>query len=186
MIRINLLLIKQAKKRGAGQKQLVLFALILVAIGIGLYVAYTGEVQKIEALHAEKAEIDVELKRMEELIGDINTFQEKRAGLQKQLDVIELLKKGKTGPVRILDELSTIIPKKVWLTSLTDQGSQLNMSGKATDNKEIAVFMKNLESSRFFSNVTLISIKMAENTTGNAAISVMDFVIRCDYSVPQS
>lgn len=185
MIRINLLLVKQAKKRGAGQKQLVLFALVLVVLVIGLYTAYDGELKKIDALKVEQDEIRQELARMEELIGDINTFQAKRTDLQKKLDVIELLKKGKTGPVRILDELSTVIPKKVWLTSLTEQGNQLRMSGMATDNKEIAVFMKNLENSRFFSNVTLITITQ-QGAKAGTAIPVMGFQINCNYSVPQS
>ncbi len=184
MIRINLLPTKQRKKRGAGQQQLLLFVIILVALGLLLYSIHSGEQEKVAILQQKEAEISKEMKRLEELIGDINTIQEKKTSLKKKLDVIELLRKGKTGPVRILDELSTVIPKKVWLESLNQSGNTLNMNGMATDNKEIAIFMKNLEASPFFSDIKLVNI--TQGKTKDVSMPVMSFRLHLKYSVPRS
>ncbi|RJO63407.1 MAG: hypothetical protein C4523_20480 [Myxococcales bacterium] len=184
MIKINLLPVKQAKKRGAGQRELVLFVLVLVVLGFGLYRVQAANGTTMEGLHAKEKEIQAEMGRLEELIGNITQFQQKREDLKKKLDIIELLKKNKTGPVRILDELAVLIPKKVWLEELVEQAGSLRLVGSATDNKEIAVFMKNLEGSKFFSDVTLLSIDQTKSTT--TPVPVMKYSITLKYQVPQS
>ncbi len=184
MIRINLLPVKQAKKRGVGQQQLILFAIILIGIGLLLYSVNQSEEATVTQLQDRQKDIKAEMDRLEELIGDINVIQKKKEDLRKKLSVIDLLRKGKTGPVRILDELSTIIPKKVWLVSLAEGTNRLMMKGFATDNKEIAVFMKNLEASPFFSDVTLQTIIQAPDR--EYAIPVMSFSLNCVYHLPKS
>jgi len=184
MIRINLLPVKKTKKRGAGQQQLLLMVFVLIGLSLLLYYFKMGEDDEIAVLMKKEKSIKAEMSRLEELIGDINTFQKKKDDLQKKLDIIEMLKKNKTGPVRILDELSTVIPKKVWLTSLVEGQNKLDMAGYSTDNKEIAVFMKNLEASKYFSKVKLLSIK--QSTIANTGAPVMLFSLNCTYSLPQS
>ncbi len=184
MIRINLLPVKQAKKRGAGQREIVLFVLILVGMGLLLYSIYNSGEQRISVLQKKKADIQAEMKRLSELIGDINTIQAKKKNLQKKLGIIQLLQKGKSGPVRVLDELSTVIPKKVWLKDLVQSKDALKMTGFATDNKEIAVFMKNLESSKYFQNVVLVSITQSKDKSSSAP--VMSFAINCKYKLPRT
>jgi type IV pilus assembly protein PilN len=70
--------------------------------------------------------------------------------------VIQSLNAKKTGPVEILDELSLIIPEKVWLTSLNNKGDDLVLEGLALDNTTIATFMKRLQASTHFDNVSLV------------------------------
>jgi len=183
MIRINLLPVKQAKKRGAGQQQLILFAVVLVGLGLLIFTWNRTEREKIKVLEAKQTTIKQEMTRLEELIGDITNIQNKKADLKKKLDIINLLKKEKSGPVRILDELSTQIPKKVWLTNLIESNKTLQMSGYATDNKEIAIFLKNLEASKFFTDVRLIKIEQSSDQ--KSPIPVMSFQIHCGYTVPQ-
>lgn len=185
MIRINLLPVKRAKKRGAGQQQLLVFAIVLIVLFLLLFTFKSKEDEQITSLKAKQSSIKEEMARLEDLIGDINTFQKKSAALQKKLDVIELLRKGKSGPVRILDELSTVIPKKVWLANLVESHKTLNMEGFATDNREIAIFMKNLEASMYFSDVTLLSITQVSKANVYP-MPVMKFVLKCKYKIPQS
>jgi Tfp pilus assembly protein PilN len=55
-----------------------------------------------------------------------------------------------------MDELSTIIPDKAWLTSLSNKGDSMVIEGQAVDNTTIATFMKQLQASKHFDNVTLV------------------------------
>ena len=41
--------------------------------------------------------------------------------LQKKLDVLDKLKQGRSGPVRMLDELATVTPRQLWLTKLEEK-----------------------------------------------------------------
>lgn len=187
MIKINLLPVKQARKRGVGQQQLLLFVIVLLGLGIVLFLVKNEEQAKLEKLDGEKSTVEGEIARMKDLIGNIEVVQKKRDDLKKKLDVIEVLKRGKSGPVRVLDEISTIIPKKVWLTTLKEGEGKLTFDGQALDNKDIALFMKNLEGSTFFKKVTLISVQRKPVTSKEElalSSAVMAFQIVCDYSVP--
>ena len=65
------------------------------------------------------------------------------------------------GPVTLLEELSVLTPKKLWLSSLKEQTLSpsthaLTITGDATSNETIAEFMQKLEESEYFQNVRLI------------------------------
>jgi len=184
MIRINLLPGKKSKKRSAGQQQIVLLVLVLVLIGVAFFYLKGIEDDAIAVLKEKKSSIESEAKRLEELIGDISTQQKQKEELTKKLRIIGLLERGKTGPVRILDELSTVIPKKVWLMGLTEANGRLQMEGYATEGKEIAAFMNNLKASKYFLEVNLISMDQSKYPT--ADIPVMKFSMNCKYRLPQS
>ena len=159
MIRINLLPVKAARKREYGQQQLILFVVILLGLGVALYTWYDYEEQQISKLRADISERKKEIKRLENVIGEVKQIREKKAELQKRLDVIDTLKRGKTGPVRMMDDLSQRIPKKVWLSNLSQDGSVISMQGAAMNNEEIANFLRELEKSRYFKDVKLHSVK---------------------------
>lgn len=184
MIRINLLPGKEQKKRGVILQQIAAFLIILAGLIAGYSYWLQTEAEKKIALNAQKKEIQGEISRLEEIIGDINKIKKKKANLEKKLNVINMLKNGRSGPVRILDELSTIIPKKAWITSLNQKGKKISMQGYATDNKEVAIFMKNLETSRFFSNVVLQ--KTSKSLYKEANRDVVSFSIELKFTIPKS
>jgi len=159
MIRINLLPVKAARKREYGQQQLLLFLVILFGVGVALYFWYDFEEKKIARAKSDIQEVKKEIKRLENVIGEVKQIKEKKAELQKRLDVIDMLKRGKVGPVRMMDDLSSRIPKKVWLHGVEQRGSTVAMTGEAMNNEEIANFLRELEKSEFFEAVKLISVK---------------------------
>ncbi len=159
MIRINLLPVKQAQKRSLGQQQIILAVIAIVAVVALLYTGNQREKSKITGLQAKVNDLKTELSKLDDLIGDAEEVKKREAELQKKLNVINKLKASKTGPVRMLDELSTILPRKLWLTSFKIGGAMIQLSGVAVSNKDIAVFMRNLESSPFFTGVQLKEVK---------------------------
>jgi len=48
--------------------------------------------------------------------------------------------------VRMLDALSTAIPKKVWLTTFDEKSSAVKMTGRAVSHEDVAEFMRALQS----------------------------------------
>jgi len=89
--------------------------------------------------------------------------------------VIDKLEKGKRGPVRVLDELSNAIPKRVWLVSFKEGAGNLSMTGAAIDNADISEFMRALQKSPYFSDVQL-KFTQADVREG---VSVYNFEVGC-------
>jgi type IV pilus assembly protein PilN len=155
MIRINLLPVRAKKKRNTSLYQLagiVAALLVTFAAGVSVHLVYAGKVDQT----AKKIEDQqTEIKRLEKIIGEVKELEKQRARLESQLGVITKLEKGKRGPVRVLDELSNGIPKRVWITSFREQGGTLTLEGSAIENADISEFMRSMQKSAYFTDIQL-------------------------------
>jgi len=175
MIRINLLPVRAKKKRNTSIYQLVaMSAVVVVAIVVAFTViaVFDGKVEKRNATVATNAE---EIKRLQTIIGEVNELDKQKQRLLNQLAVIDKLEKGKRGPVRVLDEMSSAIPKRVWITSFREQGGQLSLTGSAIDNADISEFMRALQKTPYF---TEINLKFTNADVRDGA-TVYNFEIAC-------
>ena len=59
-------------------------------------------------------------------------FEARRAQLQQRVTLIEQLRKGQTGPVHLLDQISRALPEVMWLTELQQTGSDVVIDGRCT------------------------------------------------------
>jgi type IV pilus assembly protein PilN len=175
MIRINLLPVRRTEKQHRIQQQLLAFAGVLIATIIGciVWTAYNSNVKSDrEAQIGEKRK---ELAQLDKIIGEVNEFTSKKKELEEKLQIIDQLKKGKTGPVRALDDLATEIPNRVWLTKVDEKGGGMTVEGKAIDHEDVSAFMKALQKSKYFSNIVLGFSKETKNAGGR----IYEFKITC-------
>lgn len=175
MIRINLLPVRAKKKRNTSIYQLIamtggLALALLVAATVHFY--YEGQLAEQDK---KIADADIEIKRLEKIIGEVKELDQQKSRLINQLAVIDKLEKGKRGPVRVLDELSTAIPKRVWIVQFRENGGALSMTGAAIDNADISEFMRAMQKSPYFSDVQL-KFTQADVREG---VSVYNFEIGC-------
>ncbi len=159
MIRINLLPVKAAQRREMlkGQLMVVVLALIVTAGLCGAaYMYVAGEIEdrqvRIDQKHAE-------IQRLKKKIGEVNQFKKRQKELRAKLDVLEQLKAARVGPLYILDALYEAMPAKLWLTKFQANPGRAKISGVGVNEETVALFMKNLEASDFFSGVELKVIK---------------------------
>jgi type IV pilus assembly protein PilN len=156
MVKINLLPIRLELRKKALVEHIVLIGLCVVLTLIFEWFIQASIITQRESLIREVAATKVEIKKLTAEAGEIEKFKQQKQELEKKLDVIQDLNAKKTGPVEVLDELSTIIPDKAWLTSLSNIGDSMVLEGQAVDNTTIATFMKQLQASKHFDNVTLV------------------------------
>lgn len=109
MIRINLLPVKLERKREAGQKQLVLFGLILVLALVGLY--FLGEMvsSRVERHRRDVQVLEKKVRELKESLVERDRYIAKRNELLEQKKVFKELFSRRTGPVKMLNELSMIL-----------------------------------------------------------------------------
>jgi len=155
MIHINLLPVRAAKKREFGRQQLILFGLILVGALLGNYTWWKAESDSLNALEQRIASTRSEIAQLEKTIGEVKSITQDKRALEDKLKILDALKKGRTGPVKVMDELATIIPNKAWITDYNEQNGAVVMHGVAVTYEDLSAFAQRLKTSKYFANVTI-------------------------------
>lgn len=146
MIRINLLPVRAVKKREAGRQILVLFAGVLIVTAAGNVAWYLNRDAEATLSSQRIADTQLRISELEKVIGEVNNINKRKKEVQEKLDVLATLRKGRSGPVRLLDALATATPKKVWLTEFNEQNNAVKLVGKAVSHEEVAELMRGLQS----------------------------------------
>ncbi|MBS2026771.1 MAG: PilN domain-containing protein [Deltaproteobacteria bacterium] len=145
MIRINLLPVKAHRKAEAGRQQLILFALVLVAaIGGNLYVWQQKSATEADK-QAQVAKTQQQIAELDKVIAEVKDINKKEDELKTKLGALNKLKAGRAGPVKVLDALQTAMPKKVWLSAVTEAGGAMKIDGVALSQDDLAEFMTALQ-----------------------------------------
>src|SRR5437016_13378176 len=104
MIQINLLPVREAKRK-ADVRQHVLelvFALIVVSAVIGFL--HTDLTKQLETSQNRINQMQNDIAKFKPQLDQVAAFRAKKAELQKKIDVIAGLDRARKGPVRIMDE----------------------------------------------------------------------------------
>lgn len=161
MIRINLLPIKQLKKRQRLKNEVILFGIGLFCLLVVLGLVGMSQAKRIVKLKAESAALTAEKQQYQAIIAQIEKIKNDQLLLETKLGVIKSLKVNSQLSVRVLDEIANITPtSRLWITSLNVASGKVSLAGTALDNATIANFMDDLDASPFFSNTELSSSAM--------------------------
>ena len=200
MIRINLLNVEKdrAKKKSIGfgsstQKLTIGCSLILVMAALFMGWRYWTLERDSNKVDADIAAAQRETTRLHSVIQQVQQFEQRRAQLQQRVVLIEQLRKGQSGPVHMLDEVSRALPPMLWLTELkqgtagTDpkQGNTANdvfIDGSATSLTGLSDFVANLEATGYFKrSIEIVSTTTEQLTTGGELIK---FSIKAQFQPP--
>lgn len=160
MIRINLLPYREKIKEEARQRQIIFISFPVVVFLLVIVILHVQMVSSIGKLEKKIQGAENELKILTKKTGDLEKFKKDREICKTKLEIIRNLERNRLDPVRFLDELTSLVPEKhIWLTTLSETGSNIKLSGIAINNSAISDFMEALERSRFISSVELVASK---------------------------
>jgi type IV pilus assembly protein PilN len=145
MIKINLLPVRQVKKREAGKQILLLYAVLLLGALVGNWYWWSSRDSAREELVKKVRATDAKIKELERIIGEVNNINRRKKELEEKLAVLNELRKGRSGPVKILDALAEATPKKVWLKEFDEKAGQVKLSGTAFSHEDVAELMRGLQ-----------------------------------------
>jgi len=153
MIRINLVRGKRKKRKelNIGSAWLAL-PLIILAGTVYFHTTVSGRISKLDA---DIGKANADIARLKKEIGEVEKFKARKVELQKKVDIISNLQKGRTGPVRHFEALSASIPEKCWIDTLGVKDEKITLSGIALTNYTIANFMTALGKTGRFRDVVL-------------------------------
>jgi type IV pilus assembly protein PilN len=155
MTKINLLPVRALKKKETARQQVSILIISMVGVLIIGLSIYTTALAKISAIKGQIQRSENEIKDLKAKIGEIDNIKKLQAEVKKKLDVLNQLRKEKSGPASRLAKLTDAVPEKLWLTKYSEAGGIIAFSGIAYNEELIAEFMKKLQASDVFANVEL-------------------------------
>jgi Tfp pilus assembly protein PilN len=83
--------------------------------------------------------------------------QRQAENYKRRVDVIDQLRKAQTGPTELLDMIGETVngTEAVWLNSMKDQGSSVDIVGMALSNDAVASLISNLQKTGRFHNIEI-------------------------------
>lgn len=182
MLRINLLPIRQLKKRAKARTQILGFVMIFLAILVVLGFVGFLQVGQIQNVQAAIADLKREEQRLAPIIREVDRLTKEKEELQRKIDIIKKLRRESSLTVHIMDEVAKIIDNdRMWLSAFSQSGSSLELQGIALDNQTIAQFMDTLKESAYISSVQLSSSTMSQVGSRN----FKNFSLSCQVGFPQ-
>lgn len=182
MIRINLLPVRVSKKKAAGKQQILLFVLIVVGGYVGNFLWASARASDLKAREAKIKATTAEIKSLERIIGEVKDIKDQQAALREKLDILGTLKAGRTGPVKVLDALATVTPKRLWLTKIEEKAGTVSFQGSAATIDDVSEFMTALKANPHFAGIELS--KTAATSKKERGLEYVDFTLlaKVDYA----
>jgi type IV pilus assembly protein PilN len=176
MVRINLLPHRESKRRRQRDAFLALSA-ITVAVGGAVVFAVYGVIGGwIEQQEGRNRYLDGEIAKLDKQIEEIQKLREQTQAMLARKKVVETLQGNRSEAVNLLDQLVRQLPEGVYLRSVRQTGSTVNLSGYAQSNARVSSLLRNLEASPWLQQPNLVEIKAA--TTGNARLNEFTVNVR--------
>ncbi len=181
MIRINLLPVREIKRRVRARQQITFFVLSLIALLVFLGLAGFLQASKVSRMQQQLTAIKQDTTRYTKILREIKQLEKDKNLLEKQIGIIHKLKSESSLTVHILDEVANRTPtKRMWLTSLSQKGNTLELQGMALDNRTIAGYMESLKQSPYIKSVNLASSSLKKY----ADKDLKAFSLSCSIGVP--
>lgn len=158
MIHINLLPVRQIRKRLQVRNEVAIYMASLLVLMIFISLIALNKISSVENLEGENQVLSKKKASYQPILNEIAKLKKDKKEQETKLEVIKKLKTGSQVTVHVMDELSKLTPtNRLWLNSLRQFGMGLNISGVALDNATIAQYMNNIASSDYFSGAELAS-----------------------------
>ena len=181
MMKINLLPHREARRAADLRETVAVLLLGLIVICGGVFFVDKGVKSDLAMAEANVTQLQADIDRYKPQQKLVESFKKQKKQLQNKLDIIGSLEAARNGPVRVLDELTSQVPDRLWLTAIMTKGKGIKLEGQSLDTGVVADFLRGLNSSPYFTNVDLDKTARGKVVDG---IRLVSFEIRADMQTP--
>ncbi|MFA5913694.1 MAG: PilN domain-containing protein [Burkholderiales bacterium] len=178
MIRVNLLPWREARRKANNLQFFILMGMVaglaasIVLLVHGYYATrISTQTERNRFLKDENAKLDKEIE-------EIKKLKEEIQALLSRKQVIETLQADRAQTVYLLEQLVRQTPDGVYLKSVKQTGSKVNLTGYAQSNARVSTLMRNLEASPYLENPDLVEIKVANVNNKRLSEFIMNVSIK--------
>ncbi|MCX8032793.1 MAG: PilN domain-containing protein [Thermoleophilia bacterium] len=188
--RINLLPPSERPRTTTDFAALGLVVFVIVVL-FGLALGYFFLSTTLDDRQRELADLEQETLKLEREAAELDQYDALASRRAKAEDLAKKLYAGRTVVFDILDEISLVVPERVWFSSLEltvaepgggqdargGQQSTLTVEGKTFDFEDVAELLVRLQLVPSFSSVVLRDAALEDEASGVKAVSVEAQVI---------
>lgn len=167
MIRINLLGTDRSRvgtRAGISEAQKVTAGVVLLLLLTAGYIGWRYWSISNEQAQVEEdlAATEQEQQRLRGVLAEVQRFEAQKTALTQRVGLIEQLRRGQTGPVHMLDEISRALPERLWLVEMTQKGDEVTIDGRTSTLSAVSDFVANLQNSQYFRRPVMIESTATE------------------------
>ncbi|MEN8199934.1 MAG: PilN domain-containing protein [Thermodesulfobacteriota bacterium] len=183
MLRINLLPIRQLKKRAHARNQIFSFIALFICLLLILGAVAFVQSVRIKGIETSIAQLKQEKKKYDPILAEMKQLEKAKKELERRTQIIKTLKQKSSITVHVLDEVAKKVDaKRMWLQSLKQSGGSLSLKGTALDNRTIAQFMDALKASPYIAGVNLSNSSLKKI----AGRDLKNFALTCSVVNPEA
>jgi type IV pilus assembly protein PilN len=196
MIRINLLTVERQRTKkkaavsfsfGSAQKVTVACAFILTVTAAYIGWRFISLTRESEQIDEAIGQAQTEAGRLHSIMVQVQQFEQRKGQLSQRVTLIEQLRKGQTGPVHMLDQISRSLPPMLWLTELKQVGGgEVVVDGRCTTLTSLSDFVANLEATGYFKKSIEIVSSSTEALAAPMTGELIKFSIKAVFQPPSA
>ena len=182
MSKINLLPWREELRKQRNQEFGIVagvFAGVAIAIIVAISVYYN---QLIDNQESRNQFMQGEIAKLDKKIAAIKDLKDKKERLLQRITTIQKLQTNRTEIVHLFDETVRRLPDGVYLTSISQSGSNLTVLGVAESNTRVSEFVRNIETSEWMTAPRIDVISRNAKT----ALQTNNFTLQLKQSRPKS
>ncbi|MFS6937598.1 PilN domain-containing protein [Neisseria animaloris] len=165
LTRINLLPYREEIQQ---KKKQQFKALMLLALFTGLGLSALTYLTINNAIGSQEKRNDFlnqEITKIDQNLLEINKLKKEKEDFLARKQKVEELQEKRFQAAHLIDSINVLIPEGTYITSINAENpSTYTISGKATSDNKIAMFMRSLPSTGLFTQPELLSIKKVDNS----------------------
>jgi type IV pilus assembly protein PilN len=155
MIRINLLPTSDVQRAADQRQQIATVGFLFAVAALVFIVLHSVQAARFATTQHHLTRVTDELQSIAGDFADVLKIQAQSKELEAKLKIISQLEARGAGPVRMMADLSSAVPDKLWLTEFTETNGTAKMTGFSVDEQTIADFLRRLSGSGYFKGVDL-------------------------------
>lgn len=163
-VKINLLPYREEiKQRKKQQFKVLMLSALLIGAGL-LVLTYLTINNAIGRQEDRNALLGKEIEKLDKALGEILKLQQEKENFLSKKQKVEELQEKRSQAAYIIDSLNVVTPDNSYLTALEAESStSYKITGRASSDNKIAMFMRSLPSTGVFAQPELLSIKKIDN-----------------------
>jgi len=147
-------------------------------VALGGKLLYTGW---IDAQNEKNDLLKKEIGKLDAQIADIMDLEGRKQRLVARMEIIEKLQSSRPKIVHLFDELVKTVPEGVYLTSIKQTGTKLELHGVAQSSTRVSTFMRNIDASNWMSNPQLQVVESnRDSPTGGSSFTLTTDTVGVD------
>ena len=179
MIRINLLEVREERRKMALRNLAIFSVLMLAVTGVSVYFWHSGLVEDIEYAKQRIRNEEAEIQRLNKIVGEVEQIKDKKKDLEQKLEVIRGLEEHRAEIVDLLLAVSEVLSEEIWFLDMSVTGKQISAKAQAVDMQSVGLMIKKLKADPRFENPQTSGIKASKD-------GFVSFSLTFEFVPPQS